>query len=512
MRFEKLIRVFKSNGYELRDMKSRQKNVVAFIQACDLHGVKIDKNIDKEEYSACIKELHEYSLRVAEENPEQSVQDRVIEQLDVEALFADFEKRDDGKGSPILKYTNPETKEVFTFGSIGDFSDHKRVTKALIDDGEQTLDNWVEVLKPFKSVLKIGALTEAKAVEVIWDSLFTGPKKIRTKKVDPESLPAVLDGFGKSSDYVIPFTRKHVTLDDLNPILSGFLGRMDNHKYFCAILASKLTGSSFAYTPYLFGEGGDGKTTFTRFLDKAVNGLTANLELGDSTFGLYNCTDKVFLYINDTSNKYVYHTEIVKKIAGTDSVKVNGKYQQPRDMVLPGMIIITSNQLPHASKEVWYQRRARIFKVSKMPGIVRESLMDTKTASNAMYSTVNEFWNYCIQCLEEVGNLETGYVNDLPNHKQSLASAEVAEDVYEDFLLDLGYTLDESLTISGHAFRSKISKKAQEQGKDKFFKDQFIAYLAQHKGVTKDDKVYVGIGIKQPVADGHTKFIGKSAA
>lgn len=512
MRFEKLIKVFKSNGYELKDMKSRPKNIAAFMQACDLHGVKIDKNFDKEEYAACIKELYDYAAEQADANPEQSVQDRVIEQLNVEGLFADFEKRDDGKSSPLLRYIHPETKVVTTFGSLGDFNEHRKISKALLDKGHETLEKWVEALKPFKSVLKIGALTESKAAEIIWEGLFTGPAKVRTKIADPDAIPVVLEGFTKSADHVIPLTRKDVTLDDLHPILSGFLTRMENHKYFCAILASKLTGSSFAYTPYLFGEGGDGKTTFTRFLDKAVNGLTANLELGDAAFGLYNCTDKVFLYINDTSNKYVYHTEIVKKIAGTDSVKVNGKYQQPRDMVLPGMIIITSNQLPHASKEVWYQRRARIFKVSKMMGVVRESLMDTKTAANAMYTTVNEFWNYCIQCLQEVGNLETGYVNDLPNQQRNLASAEVAEDTYEDFLLDLGYVLDGSLTISGHTFRSKISKKAQEQGKDKFFKDQFIAYLAQHKGVSKDDKVYVGIGIKQPVSDGHTKFIGKTAA
>lgn len=505
MRFQALSKIFKYNGVVLKDHNSRQRTVAQFVAACDGYNIKIDKNIDQEEYHACAAEL-------AENTSDQSPLEIVKEKLNVDQLFADFEKLDDGTGSHILRYKNPDTRETFTFGSVGDFNEHRKVTKALIDKGSGTLENWVIALRPYKALLKVPSLTEARAAELIWETLYTGPHTIRTRKVDPDALPVVLEGSKKSADLVIPFTKKDVTIDDLHPFLKSFLTRMENHKHFCAILASKLTGSTYAYTPYLFGEGGDGKTTFTRFLHKAVQGSTANLEVGDSAFGLYNCTDKIFLLINDTSNKYVYHTEIVKKIAGTDSVKVNGKYQQPRDMVLPGMIIITSNQLPHASREVWYQRRARIFKVSKMAGVVRESLVDTKTASEAMYTTVNEFWNYCLQCLAEVGNVETGFVSDLPNQKQNTSSTEVAEDVYEDFLIDLGLVTDSNLTISGHALRSKIRKKMQEQGKDKYFMEQFLAFLSQHKGVLKDDSNYAGIGVPEIVRDGHTKFTGKKVA
>lgn len=502
MKFEKLKYVLKSNGKVLKDMNGRTKTPEQFMMICFKAGVSINTG-DTTDYDLCVRELKDNK---EEETTEQSV----VESLDMEALFKDFVLIEDGKGHPIVKYTNPETNQGHMFGTVPDV-DHKFIYKALISFGKETLANWKQTLAPYKSHLKLKVLTDEVVVEYVWVNLFSGLAHINRKYIDPNAMPVALQGKGKSADYIIPFTLKDTALRDLNPILGNFLERTKDHKYLCAIIASRLLGFRHAYIPYLVGAGGDGKSTFITFLDKLVNGYTANLDLGDSSYGLFGCVDKVFLFINDTSNKRVFYYETVKNISGNDYTRVNGKYQHAKDVKLPGLIIISSNQLPVLSKAEWLKRRARIFQVARMTDEQRENPLDVNTAADLMNSSGNEFLNYCLQCLSEVGNTTTGSVNIPPTHGYLMDSSETPEeDEYEDFLVDLGFSLNAEVRVTEYAFRKKIRTKLQDQRKSEYFMENFLAYLREKKGVTKHSGHYHGIGPKVAETTG-TKFVGKTA-
>lgn len=503
-RFEKLRTVFKSNGSQLKDFGGKTRTINQFKTMCFELGIATSITTLNEDFQECVKELAVYS------KDEVSPIEFVADHLDPELIFDDFELIEDGKGSPILKYTNPKTNQKFILGTVADV-DHRLIYKSLISFGRPTLNSWLAILMPYVKYLKIDRLTEEIAVDTIWNLIYSGLAQVGTRYIDPEAMPVALQGLGKPADYIIPYFRKESTLGDLHPFLRGFLERTQDHKYFCAILASRLLGFKQPYIPYLVGAGGDGKSTFMTFLDKLVNGYTANLDLSDSTYGLYGCIDKIFLFINDTSNKRVFYYETVKNISGNDYTRVNGKYQHAKDVKLPGLIIISSNQLPVLNKAEWLKRRARIFQVAKMSDEQKENLVDVPTAAALMTTTANEFLNYCLQCLREVGNSETGVVRNPPAHVNIMDTADSSEeDEYEDFILDLGFQIGVDCTVTEYSFRKKIRMKCNDQRKNEYFMENFLAYLREKKGITRTGGYYHGIGMAKNETS-TTKFVGKSA-
>jgi hypothetical protein len=504
-RFEALKLSLKSDGKVLKGESGRFKSVEAFEKMCYTHRINIDRNNITQEYEACAAELYVPA-------PKKITYGDLQEMLDSETLFKDFELIVDGKGHPIIKYTNPETNQKFIFGTTHDV-DYKFIYKALVAFGVPTLNTWKEVLFPHMEALKMGFLNGETAVETLWSRIYSGLEHLKRHYVDPDAMPVALEGKGSKADHIIPFHRKEVTLGDLHPFLRGFLERTEDHKYLCAMLASRLLGFRHAYIPYLIGAGGDGKSTFISFLDKVVDGYTATLDVADATYGLYNCIDKIFLFINDTSNKRIFYYETIKNISGNDFTRVNGKYQHARDVKLPGMILISSNQMPILTKAEWLKRRARIFKISPMTKDMKDNLVDVGTAVSLMASTTNEFLNYCLQCLDQVGNPETGEVRAPPTHKSIIDDGETPEeDEYEDFLQDLNLEVSAEVSITEYSFRKKIRNKIQEQHKSEYFMQNFLAYLREKKGITRGAGYYNGIGTALPKVDGNTKFIGKNAS
>lgn len=504
-RFEGLRYVLRSDGRSLKDSNNRMKNPEQFAKQCFNARIAIDFSKLNDEYKACVEELYEEEY---EKSPEQ----QVLENLNSEEIFKDFELIVDGKGAPIVKYISPDSGRKNILGTTKDV-DFRYLYKELVGSGISTIDKWKFILKPYLKPLKITNLTAEVAVETIWARLYSGLELINRQYVDPDAMPVALQGKGRPADHIIPFNPKDVTLGDLHPFLRGFLERTEDHKYLCAMLASRLLGFKHAYIPYLVGAGGDGKSTFISFLDRVVDGYTATLDLADSTYGLYNCIDKIFLFVNDTSNKRIFYYETIKNISGNDFTRVNGKYQHARDVKLPGMILISSNQMPILTKAEWLKRRARIFQVAPMTREQKENLVDVGTAVNLMAQTSNEFINYCLQCLGQVGNPETGEVKLPPTHSELIEGGETPEeDEFEDFLLDLGMELTNGSKTTEYSFRKKIRIKVQEQHKSEYFMQNFLAYLREKKGITRSGGYYHNIGLPGVKMDGHTKFAGKTAS
>lgn len=502
MKFEKLQKTLKSTGTELKDVNGRSRNLHQFQKVCKDYDIKLDLNNVDKEYELCIQELLELSFKTHREKTPYEI---ILEKLNPLELFKDFEICEDNTDNYIIQYTNPLTKNKKAMCTILDY-DARLLSSWLSSNGVPTLDQWQEALKPYKSALKLKTITAESSVNTILE-LCGKTDFIKRRPYDFRAATVALEGTNTKADHIIPFTKKHSTLGDLNPVLNSFLERTTDHKYLCAIIASRLLNFKHSYTPYLYGGGGDGKSTFISFLNMLVKGQTSNLRPETSNFGLYNCVGKVFLMVNDTNTKHVFSFENIKQISGYDKVSVESKYKNAKDLYLPGMIIITSNRMPEIYNEVWFKRRARIFPVSSLNKTKEgKGVLDATTAAEEMYKTANEFINYCLQCLEELGNINTGevpihpYLIDL--FKNTVSSQELAQ---RDFLKKLGYTVDPTLTSVGYTLRGKVESRANEDRKDSYFVQNFMDFLERKNGVYLLDDTYYGIGIpsKDP---GNTTF------
>lgn len=471
-----------SNGKVLRDHNGRQVTKEKFSYMCLTRGISLqNENID-DIYDKAIGFLKPQETDVFTD---------AAQAIANQSPFKNFKARGTGRSDSLIYYKINEN-EVLCLGSAMDLdarelASHISSKKIL----QHILEYWRELLSPYATQLKINLRNADEVVTWIWSTLFTGPLEMEYEEIDFSQPPAILEGFGRGTEYTIPFKKKQASLDDLNPVLKDFLERMEDHKYFCAILAGRFIGKQKHYIPWLYGKGGEGKSTFTAFLNKIIPNGSVELNLNDKTTGLWEALGKTFLIIPDTNNKNIFHYEEVKKISGQDSVVVNGKYKHARTEKLPGMIIITSNKLPNIGSFEYAKRRARIFKIStnKLAGTKFE--LDVVDATKEMSKTSNEFLNYCLQCLEEVGNIQTGQVPEPPSSiTHNTKSLEEYE--YLDFIEDNKLSLGSDLTIKGKDLRKLLTQ--DQKNRSDFFKDNFLEYIQNYCHVTFDDGEYQGIG------------------
>jgi hypothetical protein len=475
---------FKSNGKVLKDKSRHEVSIEKFGLICYGLGFIIQKEDLIEQYDMVVRML---------DNAGFDLIGSIRESLIKEEVFKGFKARG-CKGTNSIIYYSENGERSFCLGASRDL-DTSALYQTMVGDSLYfpVIERWQKQLSPHAEALKISINDTRKIIELIWEKIFTGPMDMQQDEIDFSMPPAILEGFGKGTEYTIPFKLKHSTLRELHPILKDFLERMEDHEYFCAILASRLIGQFKHYIPWLYGKGGEGKSTFMRFLDHLCPKGSAELNLQDKNTGLWEALGKTFLIIPDTNNKNIFHYEEVKKISGGDSVVINGKYKHPRTEKLPGMIIVSSNKLPNIGSYTYAQRRARIFKIKtgNFSGTQKELSVDK--AAKDMMSTANEFLNYCLQCLKQVGNVETGQVPEPPSTITN-SSKSLEEYEFLDFIDDSGLILSEESFISGKELRSLLKK--ESKNRSEFFKENFIEYLQNYCKVVLDKEVYKGIGKK----------------
>ncbi len=121
-----------------------------------------------------------------------------------------------------------------------------------------------------------------------------------------------------------------------------------------------------------------------------------------------------------------------------------------------------------------------------------EKEVTVNLASRSMKESSNAFLNYCLQCLKEVGDFETGRV---PNHLSNTVNRneKTSEELdYEDFIERVKLSINLSLSIKGAELRGLLA--TQSRSKSEYFKDNFLEYIINHKNVSFDGDKYHGIG------------------
>lgn len=474
-RFGTLKKMLISDGIALKTRDYKYKSPKAFFQMCMENGVQINYSLLLQEYEACVKEL------INSSDAGSTPRELVKKMIDVEWVFKDFIIIEDldPANTPYVRYTNPSSGRVLNLGAVGDI-EAKYLTYTLRMGGAETLDAWREALRPHILTLKMPQLNHREATDMIVQ-LFSAVEHIKVKTIPPKTPPVSLEGCRFKSEVFIPWTKKDVVLNDLGPDLINFLSRVEDHEYLCAIIAARLLGLNREYTPYIFGEGGDGKSTFIRFLSEVVLGHVANLKTDKSdSFCLTNCIGKIFLFINDCNNPYILRTDTVKRITGGDSVSINIKHRDAIDRILLSTIIITSNKKLTLDKEKWCTRRARPFSVKPMG--MNQKTDDVGLVVERMCGFKNEFINYCLQSLEKLGDIKTGYLPHHPSY-EIILNTEVSDRELElrDFTEDLKFKFEADKILQGTLLRSKLRELVSDQLKDKYFMEDFRQFLERNK-------------------------------
>jgi hypothetical protein len=153
------------------------------------------------------------------------------------------------------------------------------------------------------------------------------------------------------------------------PYWSQFLSRLNKPDQFLCFLAAITDAKNFGRQAlYLFGKGGDGKSSVIKaiseyFGSSFVGVLPADISASNRFVmsGLYN---KKLLINADCKNPQIIKSGIIHKITGNDSIAVEAKFQTPFLMTNPGYkLIFASNvrpELTHLNRDASRHETSRL--------------------------------------------------------------------------------------------------------------------------------------------------------
>jgi hypothetical protein len=382
-----------------------------------------------------------------------------------------FYEKDNGKDfvSSLKGFTAETIEEYFLTSQRGKLKEYSDKLKPLMNpkkviSNEDMLTYCINVLNP-RDTLK-----------------FT--------ETETDFHPVVVEGSEKVSLITIPFKKQGVTIKNLNYYLEEFLLRVKNHEHLCAVLWTNLIGDKTPYVIYLHGPGGDGKSVFIKMLQRLVKGSIANFDM--DRFNGYNMYNKSILTLHENSSVNIMQNNIIKKVSGSDPVKIEGKGRDSFDAVIRGQIIIISNAQPYIQGEDNETRRLCYYTVTR-PEISKDDILKEDPYLEEIASTPNEFLNYCRQCYEK-WKTKTGLIKTPEGYEETLSSLrdqereQINESIIESFKNYYEFNPDgKILTIE---LLSYIKEKDKN---NKFAVSNFEKYLAADWNIIKEGKYYKGL-------------------
>lgn len=299
----------------------------------------------------------------------------------------------------------------------------------------------------------------------------------------------------------------------LNPHLKDFLSRMHNHKYFCAYLFCSLKGYEIQQVLYLYGAGGNGKSTLFRMLQDKIQSYATYSE--GSQFSFSTMVDKALVFLSENTQEYLLRNPLVKKLTGRDIVSIEAKGKNAYSDRIRGLFIVDSNKQPYIYGQKSETRRLRLFEIE---GRNSEDTMSPEEAAAAYGVNFDGFIAYCKQCYEELKTV-TNLVQDPIDLEEQLANLRDPEKevIYDKMIEKLKHRkigINPELSIKIKLLHTHIEAiKERDKGgfsKD-FFVSNFIDYLTGTYKCRKDREMFIGIGdIEIPEeSTGHTRVVKK---
>lgn len=122
---------------------------------------------------------------------------------------------------------------------------------------------------------------------------------------------------------------------------------------------------------WLYGEGGNGKSTLAGFLEKIMgDAYCSERATGAANNKHYTASfvGKRLAVYSDTNSLGFVRSELFKELSGNDVIKVERKYESPFTIRLDVKFLFLSNSLPQISSQKSDQRRAIICELGPIAG------------------------------------------------------------------------------------------------------------------------------------------------
>lgn len=284
----------------------------------------------------------------------------------------------------------------------------------------------------------------------------------------------------------------------LNSALEELLSRMSGHTHFCAYLFQYLLGYETQQLLYIYGEGGDGKSSLLKLLAEKTQSLTAYSE--GSRHSYYAMFDKAIISLSESTEKHILLKPQVKLITGGDAIQIEAKYKNSFTGRIKALFIIDSNNRPYVLGQESETRRLRIFEMKSPKGV---KPIPPKEYVTKLSENFDGFISYCKQCYEQLKNPDTQLVRDPDNLQEVMKQLKDknAEMLYDTLIKKLivskNFILKEDANIKELSFRGHIHSMVQTMAIDyrqKFFIENFFSYLRYELKIQFKEGIVYGIG------------------
>ncbi len=280
----------------------------------------------------------------------------------------------------------------------------------------------------------------------------------------------------------------------LNPTLSEFLSRIPDSEYLCAILWLMFNGVKVMYATYLFGTGGEGKSSFVNILKDNVKSYATFTDA--SNFSAGQMYGKAMIFLEENTDVYLLQNSTIKRITGESNFHMERKNENATySRALDGNLIIDSNRMLKLKGDQSEHRRLRLFRVSQPP---KDSPhMNAGIYKQRMGERFNDFLNHCRVCYSKVGNGDHLSVGMSPTQARELSTLLDKNFIYS--CAAIMRKIKDALKLEMKKEGSLISEVFWktfydlDDKKDKYLYDNFKDYMALHLGLVDDGKQIHGI-------------------
>jgi hypothetical protein len=339
--------------------------------------------------------------------------------------------------------------------------------------------------------------------EMYLEDIMPSEEKWVLKTMISPPAPLLLKGDNRPAFGYLDYERKENP--KLNKYMEEFLSRMHNHEYFCAYIFCTFLGIEIQQLLYMYGEGQNGKSSFTKVLGNKTRSVAAYSSKSKHDF--VHLEGKAFIVIPESDGGHVLRNSDIKKITGKDMITIDPKFKQAYSGRIQGTILIDSNNLPYIVGERSETRRMRVF---EMKPVTTKETIDANVYLEYMGEDFNDFVNYCRVCYEKLKQPDGVLIQDPPDLEEQMESLIDPDMVtsYDKMLKTLRtrwkVEVISSLQIPATELREYINNAANMlHGKfeDKYFSKNFIKYLKCKKLISEDKGTILGMGIPKAFED-----------
>lgn len=304
----------------------------------------------------------------------------------------------------VLNKNNPEQKLIYLVegkraklltSSLPGTDDLVRLLANIYPEDMAALHKEIQLRTEKK---KRHHVTIESCIKLLVNSIINSLYTKTPMAIDYEIKPLTLSTSSEFSAHKLNYEFKETP--QLNPHLKELLNRITDSDRLCALLWICFNGHKSPYVIYLYGEGGEGKSSFTGMLRKKIGkDVVASFDSSNqfSNFGMFN---KALIVLSENNNPRVLQKSEIKQLTGDSIVSIEQKGKDRFTGTLSGLLIIDSNVLPEIDGDSYELRRLRLFKFEPLQA---KEFYSKEMYENFLGENFNDFLNYCRICYETIG-------------------------------------------------------------------------------------------------------------